>query len=107
MDTSTLLARIEQHLTGGLATDWAARAYTDDAIHAARERLSSLDPNDLEGRLVVAGFTLVPHVPNGDADDIEQSCSTCMYFDAHRTWCELPELMLPVKAEWSCILWRI
>ncbi len=70
MDTSTLLARIEQHLTGGLATDWAARAYTDDAIHAAREHLSSLDPNDLEGRLVVAGFTLVPHVPNGDADDI-------------------------------------
>jgi len=107
IDPSTVLVQIEQHLAAGLATDWATRAYTDVAIHVVRERLSQLPPNDLQARLVVAGFTLAPFVPDGDADDIEQSCATCMYFDAHRPWCDLPELMLPVRAEWSCILWRI
>jgi hypothetical protein len=30
-----------------------------------------------------------------------------MYFLVHRKWCDLPELSVPVEAEWWCRLWRI
>jgi hypothetical protein len=92
VDEADVLQRIDQLLVDGLATDWTERAYTSE---------------DLNGRLVVAGFTQTPYVAPEDADGIEQSCATCMYFERHRGWCNLAELMLPVKAEWSCILWRI
>lgn len=38
---------------------------------------------------------------------IEHACATCLYYERHRRFCNLPELMLPVEAEWSCIVWRI
>jgi hypothetical protein len=102
-----MLARIEGLLAGGLVTSWEARAYSSEDINAVTARLQALDSEDLPGRLAVAGFTATPYVAPGDEDGIEQSCATCMYFEHHRGWCNLPELMLPVKPAWSCILWRI
>lgn len=107
MEEPALLAHIETLMADGLATAWKTRAYTFDDVSAVTARLQALAPDDLQGRLVVAGFTPVPYVAPDDEDGIEQSCATCMYFERHRGWCNLAELMLPVKAAWSCILWRI
>ena len=107
IDEPALLAHIEALMVGGLATAWKTRAYTSEEVNAVTARLQALAPGDLEGRLVVAGFTETPFVAPDDADAIEQACATCMYFERHRGWCNLAELMLPVKPEWSCILWRI
>ncbi|MDO9093361.1 MAG: hypothetical protein Q7U99_12095 [Rubrivivax sp.] len=107
IDEPALLAHIEALMVGGLATAWKTRAYTSEEVNAVTGRLQALEPEDLEGRLVVAGFTERPYVAPDDVDAIEQACATCMYFERHRGWCNLAELMLPVKPEWSCILWRI
>lgn len=98
---------IAQLLAGGLVTQHGERAYTSEQVNEVTARLQALASDDITGRLVLAGFTDQPHVDPDDADGIEQSCATCMYFERHRGWCNLAELMLPVKAEWSCILWRI
>lgn len=102
-----LLHLIEQVLGSGLRTHWKERAYDSAQVDALTARLRALEPDDLQARLVLGGFTLHPYVAPDDADGLEQSCTTCMYFERHRGWCNLPELMLPVKAEWSCVLWRI
>ncbi len=107
MDEPAVLAHIEGLLVGGLATAWEKRAYSSDEVNAVAAQLQALDSADVQGRLVVSGFTLTPYVAPDDQDGIEQSCATCMYFEHHRGWCNLPELMLPVKPAWSCILWRI
>lgn len=98
---------VEQALDGGLRTHWTERADDSAQVDALTARLRELEPDDLDGRLVLAGFTLTPYVPPGGHEGLEQSCATCMYFERHRGWCNLPELMLPVKPEWSCVLWRI
>jgi hypothetical protein len=59
--------------------------------------------NDLEKKLVIAGFT--DHTI--ETEDMPQPCETCMYYKVHARFCDLPELMLPVEPEWSCRLWRI
>ena len=87
-------------------TEFQRRAYTDAAIQHVLAKLHALAPDDLSGKLRVAGFTPAPHVGEEDPD-IEQSCKTCMYFEAHRRYCALPELKLSVEPEWSCVLWRI
>ena len=98
--------RIGELLAGDLVTEFKQRAYTDAAIQQVLTKLLALAPDDLSGKLRVAGFTPAPYV--GDEDpDIEQSCKTCMYFEAHRRYCALPELKLSVEPEWSCVLWRI
>lgn len=106
MDEADVRQRIDQLLAGGLVTEWTERAYSSEQAIAVTAQLQAA-ADDLTGRLVLAGFTLTPYVAPEDADGIEQSCATCMYFERHRGWCNLAELMLPVKAEWSCILWRI
>lgn len=86
-----------------LQTEVEPRAYSHEEILSVVARLQGLDTDDYEAKLRVAGFTSTPY---GEADD-EQACETCMYYQVHRRFCELPELMLPVEAEWSCRLWRI
>ena len=107
MDEPALLDHLDRLLADGLATQHAERAYTSQQVNVVTARLQALASGDLAGRLVVVGFTRTPYVEPHDADGIEQSCATCMYFERHRGWCNLAELMLPVKAHWSCILWRI
>jgi len=102
-----MLAHIEGLLASGLVTSWETRAYSSEEVNAVAAQLQALDSADVQGRLVIAGFTETPYVAPDDEDGIEQSCATCMYFEHHRGWCNLPELVLPVKPAWSCILWRI
>lgn len=97
---------IERLLASGLKTDWNRRAYTDEEIQRVVRQLQALAADDLPEQLRIAGFTLKPYV-NADAPDIEQACNTCMYYEAHRRYCALPELKLGVEPEWSCNLWRI
>lgn len=96
--------RLRRLLEGGLETEVEPRASDHQTILAIIARLQELDPDDLEGKLKVAGFT--PYPWKGE-DGLEQACETCMYYVVHRRFCELPELMLPVEPDWSCRLWRI
>lgn len=98
--------RIRQLLAGGLETDWRRRAYEDADVQRVIGALKALDKDDLEGRLRIAGFTLTPY-ENDELPGVEQCCKTCMYYEAHRRHCALPELDLHAEPEWSCILWRI
>lgn len=69
--------------------------------------LRRMSPQQLPAKLAFAGFTLEPYVSDEDGEEFVQACQTCMYYELHRQFCALPELMLPVKPEWSCRLWRI
>ena len=89
-------------LSNGLQTDVFPRADDHDGVQNVVGLLRTGD-GSLEQRLVKAGFTLEPVEHEG----IEQACETCMYYLVHRRYCELPELDMPVEAEWSCRLWRI
>lgn len=102
-DNETLRQQLEALLKGGLQTEIEPRAYSHEQVLEVVARLQSIDQADHANKLIVAGFTLIPY---GDEDD-EQACETCMYYKTHQQFCELPELMLPVKPEWSCRLWRI
>lgn len=93
-------------LRRGLVTGWQQRAYTDADIRRTTDALQALKSDDVLGRLRVAGFTLNPYVGE-EQPEIEQSCSTCMYYESHRRYCNLPELKLGVEPQWSCVLWRI
>jgi hypothetical protein len=103
---ATHRAQIAKALKAGLPTDWRARAYEDADVRRIVAALQALPSYALEARLRLAGFTLEPYV-HPDAPEIEQSCSTCMYYESHRRYCNLPELKLGVEPEWSCVLWRI
>lgn len=48
----------------------------------------------IEEKLVVSGFVDKPY------GEDEQRCLECMYYLVHRKWCNLPELAVPVEAEW-------
>lgn len=96
-------------LEGGLQTGWRQRASGSEAVNAIVAELRTLLPDDIVGKLRVAGFSLQAFVAEEDVADetISQACATCMYYELHRQFCALPELMLPVRPEWSCRLWRI
>jgi hypothetical protein len=98
---------LEMLLESGLATQFKERAYTSEAVNRIVGQLQQLRPDDYAGKLRVAGFTAVPYEPEGDEAGIMQSCETCMYYLSRRQFCELPELHLPVRPQWSCRLWRI
>lgn len=103
MDTDATRADIAKRLGAGLETEVWPRAETSEDVNRIIGRLQVEAKDDLEKKLVVAGFT--DHTI--EADDIEQPCETCMYYKVHAKFCDLPELMLPVEPEWSCRLWRI
>ena len=92
----------ENLLKGGLKTHVFPRADDQEMVIKITDDLKASD-GSLEQRLVLGGFTLEPV----EHDEIEQACETCMYYLVHRRFCELPELDVPVEAEWSCNLWRI
>ncbi len=111
MDASTaadsaLRAKLAGLLESGLRTEWRERAGDSDAVNRIVARLAAVAPDDQPARLCIAGFTVTPF-EGADVDAISQACETCMYYASHRQFCELPELRLPVRPEWSCRLWRI
>lgn len=105
-DTSQLRLKLLTLLDSGLETQWQDRAQSSEGVNAVVARLQQLEPTDYPGKLITAGFTPDPYV-SPEEGDIDQSCATCMYFERHRQFCDLPELKLPVMPEWSCVLWRI
>jgi len=100
---AALRGRLETLLRGGMRTRWLDRTDTSEKVNQVVAELQAIAPDAYVERLRVAGFTLHAYA----ADDIAQSCATCMYYEMHRQFCALPELMLPVRPEWSCRLWRI
>lgn len=94
-------------LDAGLETVWRQRAYTSEEVNAVVARLQQLGKADYAGKMRVAGFTGSPYEAEGEDAGVAQACETCMYYETHRRYCNLPELELPVRPEWSCVLWRI
>jgi hypothetical protein len=100
-DSAAVLARIAELLGGGLRTQVEPFPETAREFAGILAELRQLEPNDLEGKLVLGGFLDHPYGPD------QQRCMECMYFLVHRKWCDLPELAVPVEPEWWCRLWRI
>jgi hypothetical protein len=89
-------------LASGMETDWRTRADETERFRFVLRELRASD-GSLPARLRIAGFTDHPV----DHDGMAQACESCMYYLVHRRWCELPELDLPVRPEWSCNVWRV
>lgn len=98
-----LRKEIADKLAAGLKTEVFPRAETSEMVNAFVTRLREEAGQDLDKKLIISGFTDY----TVEVEGIEQACETCMYYLAHRKFCELPELMLPAEPEWSCRLWRI
>jgi len=98
---NSLRARIDKLLQDGLKTQTEPFPENDRQFAAVLNALHDLDPKDLKAKLVIAGFTNYPY------GEDRMRCQECMYYLVHRRWCDLPELALPVKADWWCRLWRI
>ena len=95
-DSETVLQEIAKMLEEGLETQ--TEPFPDSSVEFAKvlDELRALDPDDLKGKLQIAGFTDHPYGPD------EMRCQECIYFLVHRKWCDLPELSLPVEADWWC-----
>ncbi len=100
-DRGDQLKVIAAMLAAGLKTEVEPFPETDKEFGDILIKLRQLDPNDLEGKLVIGGFVDHPYGPD------KQRCMECMYYLVHRKWCDLPELAVPVEPEWWCRLWRI
>lgn len=96
-----LRVRIGKMLSSGLKTQTEPFPENDREFAAILAELAKLKADDVEGRLVIGGFTHYPYGPD------KMRCQECMYYLVHRKWCDLPELALPVEADWWCRLWRI
>ena len=94
-----LRAAVTRLLREGLATHTEPAPETAHA-HAAllAELAAASAPRD---KLVLAGVVARPHGPD------RRRCMECMYFLVHRSWCDVPELPIPVEPNWWCRLWRI
>lgn len=93
--------KIGKILKEGLQTQTEPFPETDKEFAQLLAQLRELPANDLRGKLVLSGFTDKPYGPD------QMRCQECMYYLVHRKWCDLPELAVPVEAEWWCRLWRI
>lgn len=82
---------------------------TDEAFNVIINQLRKLDPEDLYGRLILGGFANHGLGEGGEMDEgaMVYRCKECIYYLPNRKWCDLPELPLPVEAEWYCRLWKL
>lgn len=96
-----VLSEITEMLANGLETQTEPFPETVQDFNNILDELRALDPDDLKGRLVIGGFVNHPYGPG------EQRCQECIYFLVHKKWCDLPELSVPVEADWWCRLWKI
>jgi len=100
-EENQLRKRIEHLLGNGLRTETEPFPETEKEFTQLLAELRALPTEDLETKLVKSGFTLQPFGPD------RMRCQECMYYLVHRRWCDLPELSVPVEADWWCRLWRI
>jgi len=100
-DDDALRDRIGRLLANGLETK--TEPFPEDNVQFEQllVELREVGPDALEQKLVISGFVDKPY------GEDEQRCLECMYYLVHRKWCDLPELAVPVEAEWWCRLWRI
>ncbi|MBL8473953.1 MAG: hypothetical protein KF778_06450 [Rhodocyclaceae bacterium] len=98
---NALRARIAEMLAQGLVTQTEPFPETDREFGSLLTELRHQDPDDLQAKLVLSGFTDKPYGPD------QMRCQECMYYLVHRKWCDLPELAVPVEPNWWCRLWRI
>jgi hypothetical protein len=104
MEDSTIAAQrqlITELLAAGLETEVEPFPETEKEFAEVVAELRQLDKDDLEGKLVVSGFLDHPYGPEN------WRCADCIYYLANRKWCDLPELAVPVEADWYCRLWRM
>lgn len=100
-DDDALRDHIGRLMSNGLETKTEPFPENNFEFEAVLNELRDLDADNLEERLVISGFVDKPY------GEDEQRCLECMYYLVHRKWCDLPELAVPVEAEWWCRLWRI
>jgi hypothetical protein len=100
-EENELRKRIEHLLGNGLRTETEPFPETEKEFTQLLAELRALPAEDLQTKLVKSGFTLQPFGPD------RMRCQECMYYLVHRKWCDLPELSVPVEADWWCRLWRI
>jgi hypothetical protein len=100
-EENELRKRIGHVLGDGLRTQTEPFPETEKEFTQLLAELRALSPEDLETKLVLSGFTVEPYGPD------RMRCQECMYYLVHRKWCDLPELSVPVEADWWCRLWRI
>ena len=98
--------KVTADITTAGKTITTTTTYLSGLVLESKTTVPANTPNDdYVGKLRLAGFTTQPYA--ADQDDIAQACETCMYYVVNRKFCDLPELKIPVKPEWSCRLWRI
>ena len=100
-DENALREQIGRMLDAGLQTQTEPFPETDKEFGVLLDQLRDLKRDDLQGKLVLSGFTDKPYGPD------QMRCQECMYYLVHRKWCDLPELAVPVEPNWWCRLWRI
>lgn len=100
-DDDALRDRIARLLKNGLETQTEPFPEDNHQFESVLVELREIDDDNLEEKLVVSGFVDHPYGPD------DQRCLECMYYLVHRKWCDLPELAVPVEADWWCRLWRI
>jgi hypothetical protein len=101
IDDDRLRDQIGAMMAAGLKTQTEPFPETDKEFGQLLAQVRELAPDDLKGKLVLTGFVDKPYGPD------EMRCQECMYYLVHRKWCDLPELAVPVEADWWCRLWRI
>ena len=100
-DADSLLKDIAKRLENGLDTMTEPFPETEKEFAQILDELRVLDSDDIDGRLMIAGFVNHPYGPD------EQRCQECIYYLVHRKWCDIPEVSLPCEPDWWCRLWRI
>ncbi|PCJ84723.1 MAG: hypothetical protein COA54_13075 [Thiotrichaceae bacterium] len=88
-------------MANGLVTKTEPFPENNIEFEKVLDELRDVAPDSLEEKLIISGFVDKPY------GEDEQRCLECMYYLVHRKWCDLPELAVPVEAEWWCRLWRI
>ena len=100
-DDDRLRDQIGGMMAAGLKTLTEPFPETDKEFGRLLAEVRELAPDDLQGKLMLTGFVDKPYGPD------QMRCQECMYYLVHRKWCDLPELAVPVEADWWCRLWRI
>ena len=95
------LRTIAEMLERGLETVVEPFPETEKEFLEIVGQIRRLDPDDLEGKLVLSGFVNKPYGQE------KLRCMECINFLVNRKWCDLPELAVPVEPDWYCRLWRI
>jgi hypothetical protein len=100
-DNPELRKQIADLLDSGLQTQVEPFPPTEKEFAEVAAELRALPTDDIRQKLIVSGFLKHPYGQDN------WRCADCIYYLAKRKWCDLPELAVPVEADWYCRLWRM